>query len=75
MMRIPVNYLCFILRDNKSVLVNSSVPESTLNKKSNSIAYHFVCAGTACDEWRFNYVPSTDNPEDILASSQSNELD
>jgi len=75
MMGIPVNDPCFILGDNKSVLVNSSVPESTLKKKSNSIAYHFVRAGTACDEWRFNYIPSKDNPGDILASSRSNGLD
>jgi hypothetical protein len=32
----------YIKADNMSVVKNSSMPESTLQKKSNSIAYHYV---------------------------------
>ena len=32
----------FIYGDNQSVLANTTVPDSTLKKKSQSIAYHFV---------------------------------
>ena len=31
-----------IKADNRSVIMNSTVPESVLKKKSNSIAYRFV---------------------------------
>ena len=30
----------FVFGDNKSVLCNTTAPESTLKKKSNAIAYH-----------------------------------
>ena len=47
--------LCFdpyyIYGDNKSVLYNTTLPDSTLKKKSNSIAYHLVREGAATGEW------------------------
>lgn len=63
---IPVDMPCLIYGDNKSVLVNSSVPDSVLRKKSNSIAYHFVREGSAKDEWRHAYIPTADNLADML---------
>ena len=42
MMGIPVLGPVYISGDNQSVLANSTVPESQLKKKSQSIAYHFV---------------------------------
>ena len=66
MMGIPVEGPAFIFGDNKSVLANSSLPNSVLQKKSNSIAYHFVREGSAKDEWRTTYVPTTDNVADLL---------
>ena len=65
-MGIPVEDPAFILGDNQSVLWNTSIPESTLKKKSNSIAYHFVREGVARDEWRTSYVNTDENPADIL---------
>ena len=65
MMGIPVNNPVFIYGDNQSVLWNTIVPDSTLKKKSNSIAYHFVREGVARDEWRTAYVNTKDNPSDI----------
>ena len=56
MMGIPVEGNCFVFGDNKSVLVNSSKPDSVLKKKSNSIAYNFVREGCAADEWRVTYI-------------------
>ena len=66
MMGIPVDGPAFIFGDNKSVLVNSSQPDSVLKKKSNSIAYHFVREGSATDEWRVTYIPTTQNVADLL---------
>ena len=47
MMGIPCDFPAYILGDNKTVLVNSAMPFSTLTKKSCSIAYHFVREGVA----------------------------
>jgi hypothetical protein len=66
MMGIPVNGPAYILGDNQSVLANTSIPDSTLKKKSQSIAYHFVREGVARDEWRTAYVNTHENPADLL---------
>jgi hypothetical protein len=66
MMGIPVDGCCYIHADNKSVLANTTVPESTLKKKSQSIAYHYVREGVARDEWRTAYVNTHDNEADLL---------
>ena len=66
MMGMPVTNPTFISGDNQSVLWNTSVPESTLKKKSNSIAYHYVREGAARDEWRTAYIPTGDNPSGFL---------
>ena len=66
MMGIEVNGPAYIQGDNKSVLCNTSIPDSTLKKKSQSIAYHFVREGVARDEWRTAYVNTHLNPADLL---------
>ena len=66
MMGIPVEGPAYIFGDNKSVLANSSKPDSVLKKKSNSIAYHYVREGSATDEWRITYIPTGDNVADLL---------
>jgi hypothetical protein len=48
------------------VLANTSIPDSTLKKKNQSITYHFIREGAACDEWRTSYVNTHDNEADLL---------
>ena len=60
---------CYIYGDNKSVLSNLSLPDSVLNKKSLSIAYHFIREGTAANEWLTAYVNTDDNCADMLSKS------
>ena len=66
MMGIVVDGPSFVYGDNKSVLINASVPESALRKKSNSIAYNYVREGSASDEWRVAYVNTHHNVADLL---------
>ena len=66
MMGIPVEGPAYIYGDNQSVLANTTIPDSTLKKKSQSIAYHFVREGVARDEWRTSYCSSADNEADLL---------
>ena len=56
MMGISCDDPMFIYGDNQSVLANTTIPDSTLKKKSQSIAYHFVREGAAWDKWRMTYV-------------------
>ena len=66
MMGIPVEEPTLVYGDNQSVLANTTMPSSTLKKKSNSIAYHFVREGCARDEWRTTYINTHLNPADML---------
>ena len=70
MMCIPVEGPTYIYGDNQSVLANTTIPESTLKKKSQTIAYHFVREGVARDEWRTSYVNTHDNEADLLTKQQ-----
>ena len=58
----------FIFGDNQSVLANTTIPESTLNKKTQSIACHFVREGSARDKWRTAYINTHDNVADMLTN-------
>jgi len=75
MMGIPVTNPTFVYGDNQSVLWNTSVPDSTLKKKSSSVAYHFVRKGVAKDEWRTGYVHISFNPSDVMTKSIVNMQD
>ena len=66
MMGIPCVGNAYVYGDNQSVLYNGSLPDSTLKKKSNSIAYHFVREGCARDEWRLAYISTHDNVADLM---------
>ena len=66
MMGIPCEGPAYIHRDNKSVLANTSTPDSTLKKKSQSIAYHLVREGITRDEWRTACVSTHENESDLL---------
>jgi hypothetical protein len=67
MMGITVDEPAFVFGDNQSVLANTTAPGSTLKKKSNAIAYHFVREGCARDEWRTTYINTDENLADLLA--------
>ena len=66
MMGISCDDPTFIYGDNQLVLANTTIPVSTLKKKSQSIAYHFVREGAAQDEWQTTYVNTHENEADLL---------
>ncbi len=65
-MGIPCDDPTYIYGDNQSVLKNSSMPDSMLKKKSNSIAYNFVREGVAMKEWLLAYINTKENLADFL---------
>ena len=71
MMGVPIDGYAHVKVDNMSVVKNTSVPESTLRKKSNSIAYHYIRSKAAADVIRIGYETSKSNVSDMLTKFQS----
>ena len=68
MMGIPCDGPAYIQGDNQSVLANTSIPDSVLKKKSQSLAYHFVREGCARGEWITSYINTNSNLADLLTN-------
>jgi hypothetical protein len=65
MMGVPLDSPTYVYVDNMSVVHNTQRPESTLNKKSNSICYHFARECVAAGEAMMGHVPTNENPADL----------
>ena len=59
MMGIPINNTVFTYGDNQSVLWDTMVPDSTLKKKSSSVAYNLVIEGVAGKERTTGYIKTS----------------
>ena len=70
MMGVPIDSYAHMKIDNMSVVKNTSTPESTLKKKSNSIAYHYCRAKAPCDMFRSLYKNTKSNLSDMLMKIQ-----
>ena len=71
MMGVPIDGPVDMLCDNQSVIYNTTRPESTLKKKSCSVAYHFVRENVAARVVRIAYEPSETNLADCLTKIQT----
>ena len=65
MMGVPINTPSYVYGDNMSVIHNTQRPESTLNKKSNSICFHAIRESVTIQESLTGHVSSENNPADI----------
>ena len=65
-MGIPIAGPTYMFGDNQSVILSSTVPESTLRKQNVAMSYHAVCAAIAAGIVMFFHIKSEDNPSDIL---------
>ena len=66
MMGIPLSDPCLVYGYNKSVLYNTTLPESTLKKKIYAIAYHDAREGVATGHCLNGYEPTDTNVSDLL---------
>jgi hypothetical protein len=66
MMGVPLTGPSFIYGDNKSQVTSSSVPESTLKKKSHSICYHAIHESVSMGESRITHFRTGENLSDPL---------
>jgi hypothetical protein len=53
--------------DNQSVVTNSSIPHSSLNKRHNALAYHRVREMIAADILGYYWIDGKSNPADIVS--------
>ena len=58
-----------VLCDNKSVVLNTTLPSSTLKKKHNAIAYHRVRETVAAKVIKVNHIDGKTNLADILTKA------
>ena len=65
MMGVPISGPTYVYGNNRSVIHNTQRPESTLKKKSNSIAYHACRESVAMGESKTGHVSSVNNPADL----------
>ena len=70
MMGVPLDGPTNVRCDKMSVVYNTSRPESTLKKKSNSIVYHFVRENVAMGTIRVAYKHTSTNLADCLTKAQ-----
>ena len=66
MMGIPISGPLYIDGDNMSIVHNTSRPESTLRKKSNSVCYHAVCESVAMGESLVGHIPFRENVAHLM---------
>ena len=69
MLGVPVNEPALLLGDNKSVVLNTTLPSSVLKKKHCAISYHRIreaCAGSIV---HFVHINSLENIADLLTKS------
>lgn len=69
MLGILVSQPTFIYGDNEAVIKNTSMSESTLKKKSQSIAYHFIRQGVIRDKCLITHIHSEYNCSDTLTKT------
>jgi hypothetical protein len=62
-----------MLRDDNSVVLNTTVPSSASKKKHNEIEYHRVREAIAERIMRFSYIKSEESVSDVLKKPLNNE--
>ena len=69
MMGIPIRIPSHVLCVNKGVVLNTSLPSSTLKKKYNAIAYHRVRRAGAAKTARVCHIDGKENIADIFTKA------
>jgi len=66
---IPIDGPCDVYCDNQSVVTNSSVPTSVLNKRHNAICYHRVREAQAAGTIRVGWIEGKNNLADLFTKT------
>ena len=71
MMGASIKESVLMLRDNKSVVLNTTMPSSVLKKKHCAVSYHKIWEMIACKVLRFASITSEMNYADVLTKALS----
>jgi hypothetical protein len=63
---VPVHHKSYIFEDNQAVVMNSSIPHSSLNKRHNALSYHCVREMIAAKILGYYWINGKMNPADIV---------
>jgi hypothetical protein len=63
---VPVHHKSYMFGDNQAVVMNSSIPHSSLNKKHNALSYHQVREMIAAKILGCYWMDCKLNPADIV---------
>jgi len=66
---VPLDGPSWMFGDNKSVVTSSTIPHSSLGKRWNALSYHRVREAIAGGWLRFEHIPGTENPADVLTKA------
>ena len=66
MLGVPIDGPAMLFGDNQSVIINCFLSTSTLKKKHNAIAYHWVREAVAAGVLNLAYLPSKENVANML---------
>jgi hypothetical protein len=69
MIGVPLDGLTSLLSDNEVVVRNTMVPESTLKKKHNAIAYHRCREAVTAEMVLIAQIGSKENQADLVTKS------
>ena len=64
---VPIMTKAYMFGDNKSVVMSSTIPQSILNKRHNTLSYHRVREAIAANILEFHWCSSSQNRSDILS--------
>ncbi len=74
MLGVPVEPPSWLFGDNKSVVISSTIPSSTLKKRWNALSYHQVREAVAAGIINVIHLPGTENPAGVLTKSLSHRI-
>ena len=66
---VPIDGPAWLFGDNQSVVTSSTIPHSGLSKRWNALSYHKVREAVAGGWLRFEHIPGTQNPADVLTKA------
>jgi hypothetical protein len=64
---VPLNGKSYMFGDNQSVVTNSTIPHSLLNKRLNALAYHRVREMIAAKVLSYYLIDGKDNPAFVVS--------
>ena len=74
MLGVPLKGPTFMFGDNLSVIVSSTIPQSSLKRRHNALSYHRVREAIASGIIEFYHIDGKSNPADVVTKNLGNNV-